>query len=545
MSSRPASSQLFTHARVFTGEGFSDPTSLFVAGGRIVALGPEAEAAAAAHAGSGITSLAPETVDLAGGYLMPGFVESHGHPTMYGGSLIDVDVRPSAVQSITEIQKQVSIALEDAEPGQWIRARGWDETYILEGRVPTRDDLDEVAPDNPVVLERTCGHMRVVNSAALTASGVDESVEDPAGGRFARDGNGRLTGLVQEDAMKSIAVPKHTDEELARGFALAQEDFAAWGVTCVNDLWTSAQSVRLYTRLAQEGALRLRVRPWLGAIDMSGMTGLLYSAVGAGITSGYGNDLVRIQGVKFVLDGAMGGRTAAVTCPFEGTDNHGILLQADTEALAAHFRVAADGGLRLAIHGIGDAAIEQALEALERIDREDWIKENRIRIEHCSLPTDSQLDRMVEWNLVASSSVGFVYHLGDSYINVLGEERVKRVFPHRTFIDRGIVAPGNSDIPVTNGNPWEGIYGLVTRTTRTGRVMDTEQNVTLAEAIAAYTRDGAYGTFEENDFGTLEVGKFADMQVYTENPFDLAPEQWLELAPQRVFLGGSQVWSAP
>ncbi|GAA2001308.1 amidohydrolase [Brevibacterium samyangense] len=534
----PAPTVLFRNARVFTGDAFSAPQDVLVSAGRIAALTPAGEAAV--PTGTGVDC---EIVDLAGRYLMPGFVESHGHPTFYGVNLLNVDVRPAAVQSITEIQKAVQIAAENTAPGEWVLGAGFDETYILEGRMPTREDLDAVAPDVPVLLERTCTHMYVVNSKALELSGVDENTPVPAGGGMPKDAQGRLTGLIQEDAKGLIAKPTTSDAKLEEGFRLAQQHFNSWGVTTVNDCIVTPQIMRFYERFDAKGDFSVRMRPWLYAVPLAEYQGLLDAAVGAGISSGFGNDMLRVQGVKFQLDGAMGPKTAAMCCPFEGTEEHGLLVH-ETETLVEAFRTAARGGLRMAIHAIGDAAIEQAFSALEATGELETITAARTRIEHSSLPTEEHLQRMVEWNLIASSSIGFVYHLGDSFPPVLGPERMKRLLPHRSYIDRGIVAPGNSDIPVTNGNPWEGIYGAVTRTTRTGQVLDTVQNITLAEAIKAYTWDAAYANCEEDAAGTIEVGKFADLQVYEENPFDLEPAQWLDLAPTRVYLGGTLVHSA-
>ncbi|WP_349828089.1 amidohydrolase [Brevibacterium litoralis] len=534
----------FTNARVFTGEGFSEPLDVHVSHGRIAAVTPAANTTPAARTSATTPAAsaptASEIVDLDGSYLMPGFVESHAHPTFYGLNLLNLDVRPSAVQSITEIQKVVQIAAQDTPEGEWVLGAGFDETYILEGRMPTRADLDEVAPDVPVYLERTCTHMGVVNSKALEVSGVDESTPDPEGGTLVKDAAGRLTGLVQEDAKKLIAKPAATDARMEKGFRLAQQDFTRWGVTTVNDCIVTPQIMRVYERFDARGEFAVRMRPWLYAVPFADYPGMLDAALGAGISSGFGNDMLRIQGVKYQLDGAMGPRTAAMCCPFEGTEETGILAH-DFDLLVDTFGRAVRGGLRLAIHAIGDGAMDQALRALEATGELDWIKANRIRIEHSSLPTTSQLDTMAEWNLIASSSIGFVYHLGDSFPSVLGADRIERLLPHRSYQERGIVAPGNSDLPVTDGNPWAGIYGAVTRTTKTGRVLDTVQNIDLAAALRAYTSDAAYATCEEDRAGTVEPGKFADLQVYAHNPFDLEPEAWLDLSPEQVWLAGKRL----
>lgn len=519
----------FKNARLFTGTGFTDPTSLFTAGGKILATGTQDSSG--------------EIVDLKGKYLMPGFIESHAHPGKLGMTRRELDARPTVVSSVEDIQAAVAQRVIAAEPGAWIRGNGWDETYLAEGRGPTRDDLDAVAPDNPVVLNRTCGHMHVVNSVALRISRVGEEVADPVGGRFVRDEDGRLTGLIQEAAMAAIAVPPYTEAEIAHGFQLAQDELVSWGITTVHDLSAISAHLRYYTEANLSGDLRVRFRPWMWALDQAGRDGLLDSALGTGVTSGLGDDLVRVQGMKFSLDGSVGGRTAAVCCSFTDTDDIGLLYLEDDAFIQSLVR-AAQGKLRLAIHGIGERAIDQAvrgLAALEEAGHAEFVSGMRNRIEHCGLPTEDHIDFLKSRNLIAASSVGFIYHLGDSYLSALGPERVKRAYPHRDFIDKGIVSPGNSDTPVTNGNPWEGIYGAVTRTTRSGTVLDAEQNITRAEAIRAYTRDAAYSSFEEDTLGTLAAGAHADLQVLEKDPFNVETDELLNLSPSAVYLSGCRV----
>lgn len=529
--------RVFSNARVLDRDHFTDPCDVIVAQGRVRAVVP---------AGTGVDEVSsrlerPTVTDVGGRFMMPGFIESHGHPVGLGINRLQLDLRPAAVSSIADIQSAVRHSAERGDSDSWIVGAGFDETYLSDGRMPHRGDLDEAAPDRPVVIGRTCGHMLVANSRALALSGVDDAVEDPPGGKFVRDATGTLTGLVQEDATRLIAQPEPDDAMREEGFALAQDDFHSWGVTTVNDAIAEPSHMRLYQRLNADGQLRVRMRPWLYAISLSGRDGVLDDLVTAGVASGLGDDMLRVQGVKFQLDGSLGGRTAALYEPYAGSDNRGILTH-PTERLVSAFRTAARGGLRMAIHAIGDAAIGQALEALEQSGELPWITANRNRIEHCSLPTPEQLDTMADWSLIASSSIGFVYNLGDSYPDALGDQRIERLLPHRDLIARGIVAPGNSDVPVTSGNPWHGIVGAITRTTRTGTVLDRKQNITLAQALAMYTTDAAYANVEEDRAGAIAPGTFADFQTYDRDPFTLAPEELIELSPESVFLDGAKVY---
>lgn len=206
---------------------------------------------------------------------------------------------------------------------------------------------------------------------------------------------------------------------------------------------------------------------------------------------------------------------------------------------------AIEAGLRVAIHGIGDRAVDVAVRVLEAaFSRHPDAVEQRHRIEHCALPSDGNLDFMAEHGVIAGSSVGFLHELGDRYIDVLGPERMERVYPQRSFADRGIVAPPNSDCPVTDSDPWPIIRSMVTRRSGSGRTLDTVQNVTVEEAVRGYTRHAAFSSFEEGRIGTLVPGAWADMVVLPLDPFGTDPEELPGLRPEVTYVAGEAVHRA-
>lgn len=516
---------------------FVEYEALAVADGVVLAVGTRSEVEAFAGPGT-------EFVDLGGGAMLPGFIETHIHLGMFGQTLLEVNVRPSAVSSIAEIKDAVAKATTEVNPGEWITGFGWDESGIEEGRGPTRDDLDEVAPDHPVMLRRTCGHMGVANSAALAASGITEDTADPAGGALVRDDSGRLTGLVQETALDLMAVPATGEAETEAGITLAQDAFLASGITTVHDLAAQSEHIRVLSRMRQDRALRVRVRPWMWALDGLSFTGCLDTYVEAGITSGFGDDWVRIQGMKFMLDGSVGGLTAAVAEPYEGTDATGILV-ADVPQAHPGVLKAVRHGLRAAIHGIGDRAVEVAATVLDQVAAEvPETAQMRCRIEHCALPREADLEIMQRHGIIAGSSVGFLHRMGDRYGEVLGSERMARVYPQRTFIDRGISAPPNSDCPVTEANPWHAISAAVTRTSATGQVLDTAQNITLAEAIHGFTREAAAASFEEDTLGILQAGALADLVVLDVDPRTVPEAELAGVQTRQTYVQGQLAYDA-
>lgn len=539
MSRTNQAGTVFVNGAVLTMDGpmgGERPTAIVVSDGRIRYVGDDASARAQL-AGDG------ELVDLHGATVLPGFIESHAHPSIYGGNLLEVDCRPTVAGSVAAVQDKVAAAVAAAKPGEWILGWGWDETHFAEGRAPLLAELDRVAPDNPVLLRRVCAHMAVVNSAALQVTGVPDDVADPQGGHVGRDSTGRLTGLLQEKAQGLVVPPPYSVDDVVSGFRLAQAKYASWGVTTVHDMSARGPDLQVYQRLLAAGQLDLRVRPWLWAVQSNGWDGVLSEALTLGLASGLGDDMLRLQGVKFMLDGSVGGRTAAVAEPFQDSCDTGILTMS-LEETAPWVTAALDGGLRVAIHGIGERAIDVAINSVQRAATQlgvERVTSMRNRIEHCALPTEQNLLDMKRLGLVAASSVGFLYTLGDSYLANLGPERVKRAYPHRSFQEHGIVAPGNSDSPVTEGNPWLGIYGAVTRTTRSGQVLDTTQNISLEAALRAYTRDAAYSSFEEHHLGVIRPGASADLNVLAEDPFAVGPDQLHQMETTATYLAGRQV----
>ena len=482
-------------------------------------------------------------IDLKGKTMLPGFIESHTHPTHYALHLLEIDCRPLHAPSIDVMLQRIAEAVKTTPPNQWIRGWGWDDSKLNEKRHPTRWDLDRVAPDHPVFLKRTCSHMLVANTKALEISGITKETIDPPGGHIERNKDtGEPTGLLQEKAQGLIKAPDYQFEDVVKGMKLAQKDFVKWGITTIHDMATETIDLQVYQYMLNSGELKVRMRPWLWAINQNGMTGMLEEVLKVGLRSHFGNDYLKIQGMKFMLDGSIGGRTAAVATPYEGEDSKGILYS-DVEEISPFIKQSLAAGLRVAIHGIGERAIEVALQSLEEAQKSLDITHMRNRIEHCALPTTNHLHRMKKLGLIAASSTGFIYHLGDSYYDNLGRERMKRAYPHKHFKEFGIVAPGNSDLPVTDGNPLYGMYAAVTRKSLTGKVLDNEQNISVYDALKAYTLDAADSSFEEELIGRIKPNLKADVIVLSDDPLHVEAERLKEIKVEQTYINGDLVYA--
>lgn len=532
----PGADSIFINGNVLTmDDHFPKAQAVVVKDGTILYAGEEDKALTWEDSHTKIIDLDQKT-------LMPSFIESHIHPSIYGLSLLEVDCKPDTTPSIKVLLQKISQKVSHTPEGQWIIGWGWDDSKLAEKRNPTRWELDEIAPHHPVVLKRTCAHMAVANSKALELSGISEDTSNPKGGNIEKDTSGMLTGLMQEKAQGLLAIPKYDIEDMVKGMKLAQKQFATWGITTVHDMSTQTNDLQLYQLLQEKEELKVRVRPWMWAIDQNGFDGTYDEVLTVGLRSGFGNDMLKIQGLKFMLDGSVGGRTAAVSHPYAGTEETGILYN-DVNEIYPLMEKGIQSGLRIAIHAIGDRAIDTAINAFLKISESTDVTSIRNRIEHCVLPTVDHLQHMKELNLLAASSVGFLYHIGDNYCNKLGKERMENSFPHRSFKEFGIVAPGNSDLPVNDANPWLGIYGAVTRQTASGQVLGENQRISIWEALKAYTTEAAYSSFEEESLGIIKAGAKADVMILSDNPLDIEVEKLGDMKVLQTFLDGELIYS--
>ena len=252
-----------------------------------------------------------EVIDLKGKTLIPGFIESHIHPLLYGCTLLGVPCGGETTKSLDNLLKTIAGVVAQTPKGEWITGWGWDDSKFSEKRNPTRWDLDKIAPEHPVFLKRTCGHNAVANSKALELGKIDATTLDPEGGHIEKDPvTGEPTGILRERSMEMVPVPPYTIDDFKKGMFLAQQEFAKRGITTVNDMSAEPDGIRTCQQLLNEKKLNVRMRSWPFARTELGFHGFLNNLTAMGMESGYGNDMLRLQGVKFMLDGSMGGRTA-------------------------------------------------------------------------------------------------------------------------------------------------------------------------------------------------------------------------------------------
>ncbi|MCS6855617.1 MAG: amidohydrolase, partial [Elioraea sp.] len=504
------------------GEGFVDAVA--VADGRIIAAGTVADLEAVLRPGT-------RRLDLYGRLAVPGLVEAHMHLLPYGLGLAQVNLRPDdGVGTLDELLRRLAAATARARPGAWILGRGYDHGALDIARHPTAADLDRAVPHHPVVIKRACGHMLVANSAALHLAGLTADTPDPEGGAIGREG-GTLNGLFQERAMRLMLdhVPPPDETAMVEAIGAACRDLARFGFTAASDMNVGSTAglaeIDAYRRAEREGALSLR----LWQVLAGNPEGIADAAWDCGLRPMSGGPLLRWGGVKVFADGSAGGLTAAFSEPYLASAGGGRgLLCFSTETLHALLGHYHRRGWQLAIHAIGDAAIEQVLSGMEAADSpEHPVAGRRHRIEHCGFVTEGQRRRMLARGVIPVPQPVFIHEFGDLYVANLGRARAEASYPMRSWIDEGADPPASSDAPVSTVNPFVNLHAMLTRRTCRGTVVGEDQRITLAEALHAYTRAGAFTQFAETERGTLAPGMRADIAVVDRNLFACDPEEIL------------------
>lgn len=491
--------------------------------GRVLAVGSGDEIA---------TLIGPATrvVDLEGRFATPGLNDSHLHLISLGLMMDWVDARPTTVPTLDGLLSNIQARALQAQPGEWILARGYDQTKLDVQRHPHRSELDKVAPNNPVMLTRTCGHVSICNSLALKLANIDESSATPPGGLIEQE-NGRLTGLLAENARAPVwaVIPSPNEEQLVSAIERGGRHLLSYGITSCMDAAVGQRGgfseISAYHRAKREG--RLPVRTWLtllGDPDRS----IVPQCFEAGLITGTGDDMLMIGAVKLFLDGSAGGRTAWMSYPYLGEDQtSGVQMMSD-EVVNELVMDAHAKGYQLACHAIGDAAIEQLITAYERALASIPDTDRRHRIEHSGFSTPEQHQRMVAAGIYPCPQQVFIYDFGDAYVSVLGEERSLGSYPFRTWIDLGLKPATGSDAPVCEPNPFPNFYAMLTRKTWKGTVMDARERVSIEDALQAYTEFGAFSQKLEHIKGRLIPGQLADIAVFSRNLLTAAPEDILD-----------------
>ncbi len=507
----------FLSARIFTGDSARPwAQALAVENDRITAVGTDDDVRAA-------TDGSWQVISLPGRLVVPGLVDGHTHFLSLGRTFQWVDLRD--LPSLEACREAIGRKVRELPPGKWVIGRGWDHHKWERPRQPTCADLDDITPQNPAAMIRSCGHSVWVNSLALKAAGIDRDTPDPAGGRIERLADGEPSGLILE-AIELIRdhIPEPTDEELENAALAAQQAALSAGLTGVHTCEHLADW-KVLDRLDRRGRLKIRVYHLIRPEDLA-------EARQRGLAPGTGSDRLWFGHVKLFSDGSMGASTALTHEPYaDNPENRGIAVL-DRQALQEHIRAAYAAGWDVAVHAIGDAALTHVLDAVEDA-RRDFPGPHRDRVEHVQLFRPQDLARMQRLGITASVQPVFVDTDWKPAEEKWGRERCRNAYAWKTIADAGIPMQFGSDTPVEPINPMFGLYGAVTRCDRRGEPPGgwfADQRLSLEEALSGFSRQAAWTSGREGDFGCLAAGRRADLTIFEEDLFRLPPQRWLETA---------------
>jgi len=469
-----------------------------------------------------------QVIDAKNKTVFPGFVDCHVHMAAFGRIFQTLDLRN--VDSIEKLKQKLREYADKNPEKSWILGSGWDQEKFVEKRYPTRWDLDDAVSERPVLIVRVCGHVGVANSKALQIAGITKTTIIEGGKVDLDEASGEPNGILRENALELVrkAKPKTSAKELEHVCLLACQKAVENGLTEVHWIIESAEEIQTVFRLYSEGKLPLKVYFGIPVEFLKELAALKLS-------TGFGNEMVKIGFVKIFADGSLGARTAALKEPYSDMpETKGMMLYTQKRlnelVLSAH-----KSGLQLAVHAIGDYAVESVLKALSKALKKHHRKDHRHRIEHCSVLNPKLVRSMKRLGVIASVQPHFVF--SDFWvIDRLGKQRARWVYPFKTLMSEGIIVASGSDSPVEPINPLLGIWAAV------ARKIFTEERLTLEEALKTYTLNAAYASFEEKSKGTIEIGKLADLTILDGDLDKIELDKIKDVQVKMVIVNGKIVY---
>ena len=508
-------------------------SAVAVARERILAVGDDAEMRS-------LLKSKGEAVDLRGCTVVPGFTDGHVHFMEYALGLSKVDM--ADVPSLEECLHRVAARAAVTPPGEWLQGGRWNRNLWPGGRFPTKDDLDQVAPEHPAAFRSKDGHVLWVNSLALRRAGITAETPDPPGGEIERDARGQPTGILKEKAIELVEGVIPPPSPAAVMAALREGFRRAWqvGLTGIHDC-EGAEALTAFQRLRASGELGLRVLMHIPVDNLE-------AAIQVGLRSGFGDEWLRIGGVKIFADGALGSRTAAMLEPYEGEpDNRGIIVTPPKE-LAELVRRANEAGLSVAIHAIGDQANRYTLDALaatQPLTLSETSPSLPNRIEHVQLLHPADLPRLARLRVIASMQPIHCtsdMEMAERYWGT----RARWSYAWRSLLEAGTTLCFGSDCPVEPLAPLRGIHAAVTRRRPDGSPGPEgwypQERLTVSQAVYAYTLGCAIASGEAHLKGSITPGKLADLVILSQDIFQIEPMGILETEVVGTIIGGRMVY---
>ncbi len=501
--------------------------AIAVTNGRILAVGALEDVEATAHANT-------RRLDLAGRTLLPGFNDAHVHLWKVGWQLtgmLDVQTLPSIQTIVEAFRARAGTAAE----GAWLLGHGYHEAALTERRHPTRHDLDKASANHPIFLTHAHTLTAVANTRALQLAGISREIPDPVGGIVERDEHGEPTGVLQGAAMALVkrVQPSITDGEFEASVLAAAKLFLSMGITSVTEAGLNPDQINVYRQLVTDRRMPFRVNAMA----------LRYGDDGKKVSlpERFESNWLRIDTVKLVADGSLSTGTAALSIPYRGEDRG--QLRSTNDQMRAMIWDIHRAGLRAAIHAIGDAAIEQVIDAIDYASQR-LVSRMKHRIEHFGLPTADQI-RRCQHRIHIVTQPAFIHERGSAYLQVVPEMVRSRLYPLHSLVDAGLTVALSSDVPVVpSANPLLGLKAAAERLSVEGTPISPEQAVPVSETLPLYTLGGAAVAGEDHLKGSIAPGKYADFVVLSGDPVRAPVERLVDLRTELTIVNGQVVFSA-
>lgn len=530
---------VYINGNIYTmDEDQSSVTALAVKGQKLIYVGNDATA-------KNYIGNNTKVVDLKGKTVIPGLLEGHMHLPMLGENLMKVDAfwKPKA-----EIIAAVKAEVAKVQPGEWITGFGWNNTIWEDKAYPTKEDLDAVAPNNPVVLDRTDGHMIWVNSKALEMAGITKDTKNPQGGEILKDASGNPTGCLTDTAGEPVQkiIPTLSEDREKEAILKAQSQLLSYGFTSIMDAGSNMKMINMYHDLYKDKTMKIRLYSLIGG-DWGGTIGEAekkYITTTAPQKELYDYRL-SINAVKFFADGSLGSRSAALLEDYSDRPDHKGNYKFTDDQIYTEMKDAYDKGYQIATHAIGDGAVNQVINTYEKLMKANPREDARLRIEHFQVAQVSDIKRIADLKILPAMQPTHATSDKTMAEDRIGAERMKGAYAWRKVIESGNIIVGGSDAPVELVNPYHGFYAAVTRQSRDGLPDGgwyIEEAMTREEALKAFTIWTAYGQFEEDLKGSLEIGKLADFAVIDRDYMKCPANEIKDIQVLTTVLGGEIVY---
>lgn len=523
---------IVVNARVLTSDPATPRAEAFgVKDSRFLAVGSNADI-------RNLASSRTRVIDASGMCVVPGFIDAHCHPSGVS-ELFGVVVTPLRTKAeLIEALRQKAAA---TPPGFWVEGQLFDDTKLTDPTPLDRHDLDKVSTEHPIAVNHRGGHTSWYNSRALELAGITRATPDPEHGRFFRDSAGDLTGRAAEAARGAFGragqrerfTPEQERDRARQGMKHISGLLTATGLTTVHDAGAGPDRIRAYEDARANGELKHRAYMMI--------RGAYEQLRNAGVYTGFGDEWIRVGGVKYGADGSASERTMRMSTPYVGTQDYGILTMTQQEI---HERVedAHRHRWQVGVHANGDVTIDMVLQAYERVLKEWPHPDRRHRIEHCSLVNSSLIQRIKASGVIPTPFWTYVYYHGEKW-SQYGDDKMRWMFAHRSFLDAGIRVPGASDYGPGPFEPLMAIQSMVTRRDYRGREWGTNQKVSVDEALRIATINGAYASYDEKVKGSITAGKYADFVVLEKDPHDVDPTTIKDIKVVQTVVGGATAHS--